>query len=176
MIFTETSLAGAFIVEPELIADERGFFALTWSGEEFARHGLNGSVVQTNLSFNKKRGTLRGMHFQIAPYAQAKIVHCPVGAVCDVIIDLRKDSPTFKQWVSVELSAINRRTLYIPEGFAHGFQTLEDNTEVSYQMSEIYAPDCAQGVRWNDPAFAINWPPAERIIITRDQAYPDFAE
>lgn len=174
MIFTETKLAGAFIIEPELIEDERGFFAHLWSQGEFAQHGLNPRVVQTNLSFNKRRGTLRGMHFQIAPYAQAKLVQCPSGAVCDVIIDLRRDSPTFRQWVSVELSATNRLMLYVPEDFAHGFQTLVDNTEVSYQMSEIYAPHYARGVRWNDPAFAIQWPPAERTIINRDMAYPDF--
>src|SRR2546423_2293674 len=141
MIFTETALPDAFIIELELFEDERGFFALSWSEEEFARHGLNPRVVQTNLSFNKRRGTLRGMHFQIAPYAQSKLVRCTAGAIYDVIIDLRKDSPTFKRWTAVMLSASNRQMLYVPEDFAHGFQTLEDNTEVSYQMSEVYAPE-----------------------------------
>lgn len=176
MIFTETALKGAFIIEPELLEDERGFFALTWSEEEFVRHGLNPRVVQSNLSFNKRRGTLRGMHFQAAPYAQAKLVRCTAGAIYDVIVDLRSDSTTFKRWTAVELSAGNRLMLYVPEGFAHGFQTLEDNTEVSYQMSEEYVPESAQGVRWNDPAFGINWPAADRTIIDRDQKYPDFAE
>jgi dTDP-4-dehydrorhamnose 3,5-epimerase len=174
MIFTETVLRGAFIIEPEPIEDERGFFSRLWNQQEFALRGLNATVVETNISFNNRRGTLRGMHFQVAPCAQAKLVRCTAGSIYDVIIDLRKNSSTFKQWVSIELSAMNRCMLYVPEGFAHGFQTLEDNTEVFYQMSEAYAPESARGVRWNDPAFSIKWPLDERTIIDRDQGYPDF--
>lgn len=138
--------------------DERGFFARSWCEDEFKRHGLNPRLVQCNISFNKKRGTLRGMHYQIAPFPEAKLVRCTMGAIYDVIIDLRQNSPTFKQWMSVELTAENRRALYIPEDFAHGFQTLTDHTEVFYQMSEFYHPECARGVRWDDPVFAIEWP------------------
>jgi dTDP-4-dehydrorhamnose 3,5-epimerase len=174
MIFTETALKGAFIVKPELAEDERGFFTRTWSEKEFAEHGLSSRLTECNISFNRKKGTLRGMHYQLAPYAQAKLVCCFRGSIYDVIIDLRRDSPTFKKWVAVELSATNRLMLYIPQGLAHGFQTLEDNTEVFYQMSEVYTPKSARGVRWNDPAFSIKWPPDELTIIDRDQSYPDF--
>jgi dTDP-4-dehydrorhamnose 3,5-epimerase len=174
MRFLETALQGAFIIELDRQEDERGFFARTWCQREFIAHGLNPRLVQCNVSFNRRRGTLRGMHYQVAPYAEAKLVRCTRGAIYDVIIDLRPDSPTFTQWIAVELTADNHRMLYIPEQFAHGFQTLEDNTEVFYQMSEFYAPECARGVRWNDPAFAIAWPPAERIISERDRHYPDF--
>ena len=173
MIFIETKLKGAFIIEPERLEDERGFFARTWCQREFEAYGLDPRLVQCNISFNKKKGTLRGMHYQVAPHQEAKLVRCTMGAIYDVIIDLRPDSPTFKEWVVVELTAENRRILYIPEGFAHGFQTLVDDTEVFYQMSEFYHPECARGARWNDPAFAIVWPPAERIISAKDQAYPD---
>src|SRR5919199_3217742 len=148
MIFTETKLKGAFLIEPEPRADERGFFARTWCQREFEAHGLRTRWVQCNISFNKKKGTLRGMHYQLAPYAEAKLVRCTRGAIYDVIIDLRYDSPTFKQWQALNLTADNRQMLFIPEGFAHGFQTLDDDTEVFYQMSEFYAPDCAKGVRW----------------------------
>ncbi len=174
MRFLETALQGAFIIELDKQEDERGFFARTWCQRAFIAHGLNPRLVQCNVSFNRRRGTLRGMHYQVAPYAEAKLVRCTRGAIYDVIIDLRPDSPTFTQWIAVELTADNHRMLYIPEQFAHGFQTLEDNTEVFYQMSEFYAPECARGVRWNDPAFAIAWPPAERIISERDRHYPDF--
>jgi dTDP-4-dehydrorhamnose 3,5-epimerase len=174
MIFTDTKLHGAFIVDVKLIEDVRGFFALTWSADIFESHGLESRVVQMNLSFNNRAGTLRGMHFQKEPHAQAKVVSCIRGSIYDVLIDLRPDSPTFKQWDSVELSASNHRMLYVPKGFAHGFQTLEDNTEVLYHMSDVYVPESASGVRWNDPAFAIAWPPAERTIIARDEEYPDF--
>jgi dTDP-4-dehydrorhamnose 3,5-epimerase len=174
MIFKETNLSGAFVVDLERFEDERGFFARCWSDEEAAAQGLNPRMVETNLSFNPKEGTLRGMHFQIAPHAQPKLVRCTAGAIYDVIIDLRPESVTFKRWIAVELTAVNHRQLYIPEGFAHGFQTLVDNTEVVYQMSGPYAPESARGVRWNDPLFAIDWPPADRIIIARDQTYPDF--
>ncbi len=174
MIFTETKLPGAFVVDLEQFEDERGFFARCWSEVEFADRGLNPQAVETNISFNRKAGTLRGMHFQIAPHAQPKLVRCTAGAIYDAIIDLRPESVTFKQWTAVELSAANHRQLYIPEGFAHGFQTLVDKTEVLYQMSAPYVAESARGVRWNDPAFGIDWPQAERIIIARDQTYPDF--
>lgn len=174
MIFKETDLKGAFTVEPERIEDERGFFARTWSEKEFSERGLDPRLAECNLSYNKKKGTLRGMHYQVAPFAQVKVVRCTAGSIYDVIVDLRQDSATFRRWEAVQLSAANRLMLYVPEGFAHGFQTLEANTEVFYQMSEIHAPDCARGVRWNDPAFAIDWPPDRRIIIRRDREYPDF--
>lgn len=174
MRFRETALKGAFIIELDKHEDERGFFARAWCQREFLAHGLNPRLVQCNVSFNRRRGTLRGMHYQVAPHEEAKLVRCTRGAIYDVIIDLRPDSPTFMQWLAVELTADNYRMLYIPEGFAHGFQTLQDHTEVFYQMSEFYAPECARGIRWNDPAFAISWPPAERLISERDQQYPDF--
>jgi dTDP-4-dehydrorhamnose 3,5-epimerase len=174
MIFTETRLPGAFVIDLEQFEDERGFFARCWSEEEFTDRGLNSKLVETNLSVNWKEGTLRGMHFQIAPHAQPKLVRCTAGAIYDVFIDLRPESETFKQWSAVEVTAANRRQIYIPEGFAHGFQTLVKNTEVLYQMSAPYVPESARGVRWNDPAFGIDWPRAKRIIIARDQTYPDF--
>ena len=175
MIFTEIKLKGAFIIHPEKLEDERGFFARTWCQVEFARHGLNPRVAQCSISFNRKRGTLRGMHYQIAPYEETKIVRCTQGAIYDVIIDLRPDARTFSQWVALELTSENRQMIYIPEGFAHGFQTLADNTEVFYQISELYAPEHARGVRWNDPAFGIQWPEYQRILSRRDRDYPDFA-
>jgi dTDP-4-dehydrorhamnose 3,5-epimerase len=172
MIFTETKLKGAFIIDVEPREDERGFFARSWCEEEFQKHGLNPRLVQCNISFNKKCGTLRGMHYQIAPFAEAKVVRCTMGAIYDVIVDLRPDSATFKQWLAVELTADNHRALYIPEDFAHGFQTLADNVEVFYQMSEFYHPECARGARWNDPAFGIEWPVAESVISEKDQTFP----
>ncbi|HEY0077456.1 MAG TPA: dTDP-4-dehydrorhamnose 3,5-epimerase [Pyrinomonadaceae bacterium] len=175
MIFKETKLKGAYVVEPERFGDERGFFARSWSAREFAAEGLDARMVECNISFNKRRGTLRGMHFQAAPHAQAKVVRCTLGAVFDCIVDLRPDSETFKRWFALELSAENRLMLYVPEGFAHGFQTLEDDSEVFYQMSQYYAQESGRGVRWDDPAFRIEWPPTEeRIIIARDREYPDF--
>src|SRR5262249_3900890 len=175
VIFTETRLEGAFVIEPEKLEDERGFFARTWCRREFEAHGLNPRLVQCSVSFNEKRGTLRGMHYQVAPHEEAKLVRCTKGAIYDVIVDLRPGSPTFKRHVAVVLTVENRTMLYIPEGCAHGFQTLEDKTEVVYQMSEFYAPECARGVRWDDPAFAIEWPSAERTIIERDRNYPNFS-
>jgi len=174
MIFTETQLSGAFIIDLEQFEDERGFFARCWSEKEFAARGLNPQLVETNISFNRKAGTLRGMHFQIAPDAQPKLVRCTAGAIYDVLIDLRPESVTFKEWIAVELNEVNHRQLYIPEGIAHGFQTLADNTEVHYQMSVPYVSESARGVRWDDPAFGIDWPAAERTIIARDRTYPDF--
>jgi dTDP-4-dehydrorhamnose 3,5-epimerase len=174
MIFTETALEGAFIVEPELIEDRRGCFARSWSQREFAAHGLNPRLAEANFSLNRKKGTLRGMHFQLAPQGQVKLVRCTAGAIYDVIIDLRPGSATFKQWIAVELSGTNHRQLYIPEGFAHGFQTLARDTEVLYHMSEYFAPESARGIRWNDPAFAIEWPLDVRAIIDRDNSYEDW--
>ena len=171
MIFTETKLKGAFIIEIEPREDDRGFFARSWCMDEFEAHGLNSRLVQCNISFNKTRGTLRGMHYQSAPFAEAKLVRCTMGAIQDVIIDLRPASPTFKQWVSVELTAENRCALYIPEDFAHGFLTLEDNTEVFYQMSEYYHPEYARGVKWNDPAFGVIWTNINPIVSERDSSF-----
>lgn len=174
MIFTETKLKGAFIVDIDLLEDERGFFARAWCEEEFKQHGLNPRLVQCNISFNKKRGTLRGMHFQVAPFAEAKLVRCTMGSIYDVIIDVRPTSPTFKQWFSVELSAENRRAVYIPDGFAHGFQTLMDNTEVFYQMSEFYHSECARGIRWDDSAFSVKWVIPIENLSDRDSNFPLF--
>jgi dTDP-4-dehydrorhamnose 3,5-epimerase len=174
MKFIETEIKGAFLIDPELLEDERGFFARTWCLKEFEQHGLNSEWVQCNISYNKLKGTLRGMHYQVAPYAEAKLLRCTMGAIYDVIIDLRPDSKTYRQWISAELSAGNRKMIYIPQGFAHGFQTLVDNTEVFYQMSEFYAPEYARAVRWNDPQFKINWPEADRTISEKDQKIEDF--
>ena len=174
MIFTETELAGAFILEPEILADERGFFARTCCRREFQAQGLNTEWVQCNISFNRKKGTLRGMHYQAAPYEEIKLVRCTMGAIYDVIIDLRLESSTLRESVAVVLTARNRKMLYIPEGVAHGFLTLEDNTEVFYQMGEYYVAECARGVRWNDPSFGIQWPADVRVISERDRNYPDF--
>jgi dTDP-4-dehydrorhamnose 3,5-epimerase len=172
LIFRATKLEGAFLIEPERKEDERGYFARTFCEREFAGHGLRSRFVQCNTSFNRRKGTLRGMHFQTAPHEEAKLVSCTRGAIYDVIIDLREGSPTYGKHAGETLSAYNGKMFYIPEGFAHGFQTLEDETEVFYQMSQFYHPESARGVRWNDPAFQIEWPPAERIIIARDQEYP----
>ena len=174
MLFTPTELQGAFLIAPELHEDFRGFFARTWCAKEFVAHGLSPRLVQCNTSFNHRKGTLRGMHYQKSPFEEAKLVRCTMGAIHDVIIDLRHDSPTFKRHVAAVLTAANRRMLYIPEGFAHGFQTLEDNTEVFYQMSQFYSPEHAAGVRWNDPAFGVHWPIADPIMHERDRSYGDF--
>jgi dTDP-4-dehydrorhamnose 3,5-epimerase len=175
MIFTELPLSGAYVIEPELHVDERGFFARLWCQDEFAARGLETRLVQCSLSHNRNAGTLRGMHYQVAPYEEVKIVRCTRGAIFDVIIDLRPDSPTAWRHCGVELTALNRKMMYIPRGFAHGFQTLQDDTEVTYQMSEFYHPASARGLRWNDPAFGISWPPVEhRIMAQRDATYPDF--
>lgn len=170
-----TPLDNAFVVEAEPIADERGFFARSFCAREFAEHRLNPGLVQCSISYNEKRGTLRGMHYQRAPHAEAKLVRCTMGKIYDVVLDLRPRSPSFKRWFGVELSADNRRAVYIPEGVAHGFLTLSDASEVLYQMSEFFHPECAAGVRWNDPAFAIFWPGSVSQISARDQGYPDFA-
>jgi dTDP-4-dehydrorhamnose 3,5-epimerase len=175
MRFIAAKIPGAFVIEPEQLADERGFFARTWSDREFAEHGLNPTLVQCSISFNLCAGTLRGMHYQAPPHAEAKLVRCTRGAIHDVIVDLRESSPTFLGHFACELTMENRRMLYIPEGLAHGYQTLEDASEVFYQMSADYAPTHARGVRWDDPRFGIVWPAAaERIINARDRGYPDF--
>jgi dTDP-4-dehydrorhamnose 3,5-epimerase len=174
MIFRELRLKGAFIIEPERLTDERGFFARIWCNREFQAHGLNSHLAQANISYNRVKGTLRGMHYQAHPHEEVKLVRCTMGAVYDVIVDLRGESSTFLQWEAVELHARNRLMLYIPEGFAHGFMTLADEAEVEYYMSESYAPDCARGVRWNDTSIAIRWPLEPRVISPRDLDYPDF--
>lgn len=176
MRFLHTSLPGVVVVEPEPRADDRGFFARAWCRDEFAAHGLTANWVQCNVSFNHRAGTLRGMHWQAAPHEEVKLVRCTAGAAYDVILDLRPTSPAFKQWVSVEITAANRRAVYIPAGCAHGYQTLADATELFYQMSEFYRPESARGTRWDDPTFGIVWPPCDgRIIAPRDLTFPDFA-
>lgn len=174
MIFTATPLPGAVVIEPEPLADERGFFARSFCAREFAAHGLNPHVVQCNISFNRNTGTVRGLHFQRPPHAEAKLVRCTAGAVYGVIVDLRPVSPSFRKHFAVELSAHNRKMLYVPEGLAYGFQTLQDDTEVFYQMSALFAPEAADGLRWNDPAFEIAWPLAVTVISERDRSFPDF--
>jgi dTDP-4-dehydrorhamnose 3,5-epimerase len=174
LIFTETALKGSYLVEPEPHADKRGFFARTWCQKEFEQRGLNPRLVQCNISFNHMKGTWRGMHYQVTPHEEAKLVRCTMGSICDVIVDLRPESPTFRSHMTVTLSADDRRMLYIPESFAHGFITLEDNTEVFYQMSEFHAPECARGFRWNDPSFDIRLPLEVVCISDRDRDYADF--
>jgi dTDP-4-dehydrorhamnose 3,5-epimerase len=174
MRFIPTKLKDAYIIEPEQLEDERGFFARTWCQQEFSDRGLDANLVQCSISFNKKKGTLRGMHFQLPPFAETKLVRCTQGAIYDVIIDLRQDSETFLQWMGVELTAENRKALYVPKGFAHGFQTLEYNTEVFYQISEFYAPECSGGLRWDDPTFNITWQQPVSVISTKDQNYEDY--
>jgi dTDP-4-dehydrorhamnose 3,5-epimerase len=177
VIFTETDLKDAFVVDLERREDERGFFARTWCANEFAGAGLSTRLVQCNVSFNRYRGTLRGMHYQVAPHAEVKLVRCTRGAIYDVIIDLRPESPTYKRWEGFELSAGNGRALYVPEGFAHGYQTLTDEVETFYQVSEFYAPGAERGVRWNDPAFGVEWPlPDDPIMSEKDKVWPDFVD
>lgn len=174
MIFQDTGLAGAVAIEIERVADARGFFARTFCAREFAERGLTARFVQSSVSFNTRAGTLRGMHFQMPPHREVKLVRCTAGAVWDAIVDLRSGSPTRLRWFGTELSAENRRALYIPEGFAHGFITLEPNSEVFYEMSEFYAPESARGLRWNDPALGIAWPKPPQVIAERDASYPDL--
>jgi dTDP-4-dehydrorhamnose 3,5-epimerase len=175
MITKATKLHGAFIIEPEMFSDERGFFARVWSVQELAALGVEAAFVEANISFNKHAGTLRGMHYQEEPYAQAKLVRCTRGSIYDVGVDLRADSETFRQWVAIELSAENRLMLYLPGDFAHGYLSLEDNTEVHYQVTGIYSPESARGFRWNDLAFGIQWPAVVAPKINkRDREYPDF--
>lgn len=174
MIFTKTVLNDAFILDIEKKEDDRGFFARSWCRREFEAHGLNPDLAQCDISFNPKKGTLRGMHLQVKPFEEAKLVRCTRGSLFDVIVDLRPDSPTYKKQLSVVLTSENRRMLFVPEGFAHGFLTLEDATEVFYQISEFYMPESQRGFRWDDPAFAIAWPAKVKLISERDRSYPDF--
>ena len=172
MRFTPSRIAGAWIIDIEPIHDPRGFFATTWLPEEFRRHGIDPALAQCNLAFNYKRGTLRGMHFQRAPHQQSKLVRATRGALLDVIVDLRPDSPTLRHWDSIELTADNRRMLYIPGGLAHGYLTLADDTEAFYQASTPWAPQAESGVRWNDPAFGITWPFEPTVVSEKDQHWP----
>jgi dTDP-4-dehydrorhamnose 3,5-epimerase len=175
VIFTEIKLGGAFVVEIEKLEDRRGFFGRTWCRREFEAHGLNPQLVQCSVSFNTSKCTLRGMHYQSAPYREAKLVRCTSGSLYDVVVDLRPESPTFMEYFGAVLESRDKRnTIYVPEGFAHGFLTLEEHTEVLYQMSEFYAPGAARGFRCNDPSFGIEWPEAPRVISDRDGEYPDF--
>ncbi len=173
MNFSETPLPGVFLIDVEPREDERGFFARTFCRREFEEHGLESNLVQCSLSFNRLRGTIRGVHFQRSPWQEVKLVRCTAGAIFDVIIDLRADSPTFLKYFTVELSAANRRTLYVPKNVAHGFQTLADATEVTYQMTEFYAPSSGTGLRWNDPLFAVPWPLPASVISDQDAGYAD---
>ncbi|WP_442590894.1 dTDP-4-dehydrorhamnose 3,5-epimerase [Pedobacter sp. AW31-3R] len=169
MIFTETKLKGAYVIDVARIADNRGFFGRSYCTNEFEEYGLNTNIVQTNVSYNKKKGTLRGLHTQNAPFEETKLVRCTRGAIYDVIVDLRPASETYKQWIGAELTADNYRMLYVPEGFAHGFITLEDESDVTYQVTQFYTPQTEQGFRWDDPAFSINWPIQPQIISEKDQ-------
>jgi dTDP-4-dehydrorhamnose 3,5-epimerase len=175
MIFTETKLNGAYVIELDKKEDPRGFFARAWCAREFEEQGLSPRLVQANISYNIRRGTLRGMHYQMAPYGEAKVIRCIRGALYDVIIDLRRDSSTYMQWVGVELTAENRKMFYVPENFAHGFQTLTDDTEAFYLVSEFYAPGAERGIRWNDPTFGIEWPLEVAVISDKDANWTDFS-
>ena len=175
MTFIETKLNGAYVIEIQKLEDTRGFFARTWCKNEFERHGLISHLMQANISFSNKKGTLRGMHYQIAPNQESKLVRCTKGAIYDVIIDLRPNSLTYKQWLGIELTAENYKMLYVPESFAHGFQTLENDTEVIYQVSQFYAPQSERGVRYNDPAFGIKWPVDVQVITDKDNNWADYA-
>jgi len=174
MVFIETKLSGAYIIEIEQKKDERGFFARSFCEKEFLKHGIDFKIMQCSISYNKNKSTFRGMHYQSAPYEETKLISCIKGAIYDVIIDLRKDSATYCKWLAVELSEENYKMLYVPKGFAHGFQALDDNTEVFYQISEFYHDEAACGVRWNDKAFNISWPLAITVISEKDGRYKDF--
>lgn len=174
MEFVETKLKGAFLIHPKMLKDHRGFFARVWCREEFVQHGLNANLVQMNMGSSPKKGTVRGMHFQVSPHSEAKLVRCPRGAIFDVIVDLRDNSPSRGQWFGAELTSENALLLYVPEGFAHGYQTLVDDTEMNYLTSAFYAPSAARGVRYNDPAFGIQWPLPVSAISDADRQYPDF--
>ena len=176
MIFTACKVKDAYLIDLDRKVDERGFFARSYCRNEFAAHGLHPDFVQCNLSFNTRRGTLRGMHYQVRPNEEVKLVRCLAGAIYDVIVDLRPTSPTYKQWIGVELDAESRRMLYSPAGFAHGYLTLADNSEVLYQVSAFYSPESERGVRWNDPAFNIEWPMRPEVISSKDRQHPDFIQ
>ena len=174
MLFTKTELKGAYIIKLEPLEDERGFFARTFCKKEFEAHGLNANIVQCNISFNKKKGTIRGMHYQADPYEEIKLVRCTMGTIYEVIIDIRPDSTSYTQWIAVELTAENYRMLYIPKGFAHWFQAFIDNTEVFYHMSEFYHPECTRGIKWDDPSIRIKWPISNPILSDKDKAFVEF--
>ena len=176
MLFKETKVKGAFVIELEKREDERGFFARTWCKNEFEAHNLNPHFVQANMSSNPRRGTLRGMHYQVSPYEETKLFRCTKGAIYHVIIDLRPESPTYKEWIGVELRADNYKMLYVPERFAHGLITLDDNAETAYQVSQFYTPGSELGIRYDDPAFAIKWPIEVQVISDKDKNWPDFQE
>jgi dTDP-4-dehydrorhamnose 3,5-epimerase len=171
VIFRPVEIAGAYLIEPEKIEDERGFLARTFCREEFGQIGLISRIAQCSVSFSPRKGTLRGMHFQVAPHEETRVVRCTRGAIYDALLDLRRNSPGFGKWAAVELTAENRKAAYVPVGVAHGFQTLVDDTEVFYQMSELYEPSCARGVRWDDPAFGIRWPVENPISSARDRSH-----
>ena len=174
MRIDDTTVQGVKVITPEFFTDERGFFARTWAQDLFAEHGLVGHVVQRNLSYNREVHTLRGMHYQHPPHAEVKVVSCVVGAIYDVAIDVRPESPTFRQWFGTELRAESGTMLYIPEGCAHGFLSLTADSRVEYLVSEFYHPESAAGVRWDDPAFGVRWPAQPQVIAERDRTYPDF--
>lgn len=177
MIFKETKLKGSFIIEMEKIEDPRGFFSRAWCKDEFQLRGLNSTIVQSNVAFNKKRGTLRGMHYQVAPFEETKIIRCTRGIIFDVIIDLQPASITYKQWISVELAEDNYKMLYVPKGFAHGYQTMTDNAEIFYHVSQFYSSGAERGVRFDDPSFNIEWPTTdERMISEKDRSWPDYVD
>jgi len=176
MKFKKTKLEGAYVIELEKQEDERGFFARVWNKKQFENMGLSYEIQQCSISFNKKKGTIRGMHYQEPPYEEVKLVRCTKGKIFDVIIDLRKNSTTFRKWICVELSAENHKIIYVPEGFAHGFQTLEDDSEVFYMISQIYRPEYAKGVRWNDPVFKIKWPLEKTVISDKNHSFIDFKD
>ena len=174
MKFLPLELPGVFLIDPEPLADDRGFFARTWCSQEFADHGLVATIAQCSLSYNRRKGTLRGMHYQAPPHEEVKMVRCTAGAIYDVVIDLRPGSSTRGRWLGVDLSAANHHHLYVPAGFAHGFQTLADDTEVFYQISQFYHPESARGLRYDDPAFGIRWPLSDITVSTRDLSFPEF--
>ena len=174
MIFEQTPLQGAYVIRLKQLKDERGFFARSFCRQEFENHGLNSKIVQANVSYNKKKGTLRGIHYQISPYEETKLVRCTCGSIYDVIIDLRRDSPTYKQWFGVELTAKNHAMLFVPESFGHGFQTLEDHTEITYMVSQFYTPGSERGIRWDDPVFGIQWPTDVQVISSKDANWDDY--
>jgi dTDP-4-dehydrorhamnose 3,5-epimerase len=176
MLFTETDVKGVYIIELEPISDDRGFFARSWCKKEFEEHHLNPNIVQINIGFSIRQGTLRGIHYQNEPYGEVKLVRCTTGAIFDVAVDLRPDSPTYKKWVGAELTAENRKMLYVPEGCGHGYQTLESNTEILYQTSQLYCREAARGLRFDDPAFGVRWPLPIQVISDQDKSWADYLE
>jgi dTDP-4-dehydrorhamnose 3,5-epimerase len=176
MIFKETKLRSAFLIEIQELTDERGFFARSWCQREFEAQGLDPRLVQANISYNRRAGTLRGLHYQVSPHEENKLVRCTKGAIYDVIVDFRKGSPTYCEWIGADLTEDNRRMLFVPQGFAHGFQTLVDGTEVTYQVSEFYTPGAERGVRYDDPAFSIRWPLSVSVISEKDNSWPAYAQ